>query len=74
MQILKGKMKTWNLPQKALDISPLMPILKGNLIYYLPKELKMKHEYVEMPGVDHGSVIYSSLPSVYKFFDKHKKH
>ena len=29
------------------------------------------HEYVEVPGVDHGTIIMSSMPEVFRFFPKH---
>jgi predicted peptidase len=37
------------------------------------KELKMKYEYVEQPGITHGPVIESGLKPIYEFFAKQKK-
>ena len=37
------------------------------------KELKMTHEYHEIPGGDHGSVIASGMPDIFAFFSKHSK-
>jgi poly(3-hydroxybutyrate) depolymerase len=37
------------------------------------KEIGMDHEYVELPGVTHGSVINISQEHVYEFFGKHSK-
>jgi acetyl esterase/lipase len=31
------------------------------------------HDYVEVPGVDHGTIIMSSMPEVFRFFPKHVK-
>ena len=31
------------------------------------------HEYVEVPAVDHGTIIMSSMPEVFRFFPKHVK-
>lgn len=37
------------------------------------KTLKMKYEYVEVPGGDHGSVIATGMPKIFAFFEKHTK-
>jgi hypothetical protein len=37
------------------------------------KGLNIPHEYKEMPGMDHGSVIGGSMPDVFKFFNQHVK-
>ncbi len=37
------------------------------------KELKMTHEYHEIPGGDHGSVISTGMPDIFAFFSKHTK-
>jgi predicted peptidase len=37
------------------------------------KELKMKHEYIEIPGGDHGTVIGDGMPDIFRFFGKHSK-
>ena len=34
-------------------------------------ELHVAHEYLEMPGINHGTVIMSSMPAVFRFFGKH---
>jgi dienelactone hydrolase len=36
-------------------------------------ELRVEHEYVEMPGLDHGTIIMGSMPTVFAFFAKHVK-
>jgi dienelactone hydrolase len=33
--------------------------------------LRVEHEYVEMPGLDHGTIIMGSMPNVFGFFAKH---
>jgi hypothetical protein len=35
--------------------------------------LKVKHEYVLKPGLDHGTIIMGSMPEVFAFFPKHVK-
>ena len=37
------------------------------------KDLNVAHEYIEMPGLDHGTIIMGSMPNVFKFFPKHVK-
>ena len=37
------------------------------------KELKMTHQYVEVPGGDHGSVLTTGAPDIFAFFAKHSK-
>jgi dienelactone hydrolase len=37
------------------------------------KGLNVAHEYIEMPGLDHGTIIMGSMPNVFQFFPKHAK-
>lgn len=37
------------------------------------KELNMTHEYHEIPGGDHGSVIATGMPDIFAFFNKYTK-
>ncbi len=37
------------------------------------KELNMTYEYKEIPGGDHGSVIATGMPDIFKFFAEHTK-
>lgn len=37
------------------------------------KELNMTHEYHEIPGGDHGSVIATGMPDIFAFFSKHTR-
>ncbi|HXC58875.1 MAG TPA: alpha/beta fold hydrolase, partial [Steroidobacteraceae bacterium] len=36
--------------------------------------LKVAHEYVEKPGLDHGTIIMGAEPDVFRFFAKHMRH
>jgi len=36
-------------------------------------DLKMPHEYIEMAGRDHGSIIGDSMPDIFRFFAAHPK-
>jgi predicted esterase len=35
--------------------------------------LKVAHEYIEKPGLDHGTIIMGGMPDVFRFFPKHVK-
>ncbi|RPI62885.1 MAG: hypothetical protein EHM50_03175, partial [Lysobacterales bacterium] len=35
--------------------------------------LQVAHEYVEMPGLDHGTIIMGSMPNVFRFFAEQVK-
>jgi predicted peptidase len=37
------------------------------------KELQLEHEYIEIPGGDHGTVIGDGMPDIFRFFEEHKK-
>lgn len=37
------------------------------------KGLKVEHEYIEKPGLDHGTIIMGGMPDVFRFFPKHVK-
>lgn len=37
------------------------------------KSMKIEHEYKEVPGQDHGSIIMAAMPDVFKFFAEHTK-
>lgn len=36
--------------------------------------LKVAHEYIEKPGLDHGTIIMGAEPDVFRFFAKHSRH
>lgn len=49
-------------------------LLDGVRAFHQQLEQKgIAHEYVEVPGVDHGTIIMSSMPEVFRFFPKHSK-
>jgi poly(3-hydroxybutyrate) depolymerase len=35
--------------------------------------LNVAHDYIEKPGLDHGTIIMGSMPDVFQFFPKHVK-
>lgn len=38
------------------------------------KSLNIAHDYKEVPGLDHGSIVMGGMPEVFKFFGQHTKH
>ena len=55
------------------DIDEVVPVANTHAWVDDMKELKMKYEFIEQPGITHGPVIESGLKPVYEFFAKHKK-
>jgi len=55
------------------DMDEAVPVANSRAWAGTMKELKMKYEYVEQPGISHGPVIESGMPPIYAFFAKHKK-
>lgn len=37
------------------------------------KGLNVEHEYIEKPGLDHGTIIMGAMPDVFRFFPQHVK-
>jgi predicted peptidase len=55
------------------DIDEVVPVTNSHAWVDVMKELKMKYEFIEQPGITHGPVIESGLKPIYEFFAKHKK-
>ena len=55
------------------DMDTLVPVAGTRLWIEKMKELKMKYQYVEVPGGDHGSVLTSGAPDIFAFFAMHTK-
>ena len=54
-------------------IDEVVPVTNSHAWVDAMKELKMKYEFLEQPGITHGPVIESGLRPIYEFFAKHKK-
>ena len=52
------------------DADTAVPVAKTRRWADKLKELKMTHEYHEIPGGDHGSVIATGMPDIFAFFSK----
>jgi predicted esterase len=55
------------------DADTMVPVTDTRLWIDKLKELKMTYEYKEIPGGDHGSVITTGMPDIFKFFAEHSK-
>ena len=55
------------------DIDEVVPVANTHAWVDDMKELKMKYEFIEQPGITHGPVIESGLKPIYEFFAKQKK-
>jgi predicted peptidase len=55
------------------DIDEVVPVTNTLAWVDAMKELKMKYEFIEQPGITHGPVIESGLKPIYEFFAEHKK-
>jgi predicted peptidase len=55
------------------DKDPVVPPANTRTWATALDELGMEHEYVEMPGRDHGSIIADSMPDIFRFFAAHTR-
>ena len=55
------------------DMDTLVPVAGTRLWIDKMKELNMTHQYVEVPGGDHGSVLTTGAPDIFAFFAKYTK-
>ena len=55
------------------DADELVPVDLVHTWVATMEEIGMEHEYVELPGVTHGPVIYDSQSHVYEFFEQHSR-
>ena len=51
----------------------LVPVAGTRLWIQKMKELTITHQYVEVAGGDHGSVLTTGAPDIFAFFAKHTK-
>jgi predicted peptidase len=55
------------------DADEAVPIANVRMWVDTMKELQLKFEYKEYPGVTHGPIIAASMQDIYAFFAKHSK-
>jgi predicted esterase len=64
-----------NLPMMIVhgDADTVVPVAQGRSWAAAMRELKMTHQYIEVPGGDHGNVISIGMPDIFAFFARHSK-
>lgn len=55
------------------DKDPIVPATGTRTWAVAMDELGMPHEYIEMPGRDHGSIIADGMPDIFRFFAAHAR-
>jgi len=55
------------------DMDTAVPVTLSRTWVEVMKTLNMPHQYIEVAGGDHGSVISGSMPDIFAFFAKHSK-
>jgi predicted peptidase len=55
------------------DMDTLVPVAGARLWIEKMKELKITHQYIEVAGGDHGSVLTTGAPDIFAFFAGHTK-
>ena len=55
------------------DADPMVPVSMSREWVEYMKQRKMTHTYLEIAGGDHGSVIGTGMPEIFRFFAEHTK-
>lgn len=55
------------------DADTTAPVERSRTMVAELKRLGIEHQYVEVPGGSHGSVVAPNLAGMFEFFDRHKK-
>ena len=55
------------------DMDTVVPLSWSRPWVEMMRSLEMPHEYIEVPGGDHGTVISSHQAEIFAFFAKHKR-
>jgi hypothetical protein len=55
------------------DMDTLVPVAGARLWIEHMKSLNITHQYVEVAGGDHGSVLTTGAPDIFAFFATHTK-
>jgi predicted esterase len=55
------------------DQDPVVPVASVRTWAAAMDELGLTHEYVEMPGRDHGTIIADGMPDIFRFFAAHTR-
>lgn len=55
------------------DADPVVPATGTRTWAAAMDELGLTHEYIEMPGRDHGTIIADGMPDIFRFFAAHTR-
>lgn len=55
------------------DMDTVVPVTLSRTWVEFMKQQKMTHTYLEIAGGDHGNVIGTGMPDIFKFFARHSK-
>jgi dipeptidyl aminopeptidase/acylaminoacyl peptidase len=55
------------------DADEAVPVTNTRMWVETMKEMGLKHDYKEYPGVTHGPIIEAAMPDIFAFFAKHTK-
>jgi len=55
------------------DADPVVPVASVRTWAAEMDELGLTHEYIEMPGRDHGTIIADGMPDIFRFFAAHTR-
>lgn len=55
------------------DQDPVVPATATRTWAAAMDELDLSHEYIEMPGRDHGTIIADGMPDIFRFFAAHAR-
>lgn len=55
------------------DEDPVVPATNTRTWAAAMAEMGLAHEYLEMPGRDHGTIIWDGMPEIFRFFAAHTR-
>ncbi|HWK41696.1 MAG TPA: prolyl oligopeptidase family serine peptidase [Croceibacterium sp.] len=55
------------------DEDPAVPVVNTRTWATAMDEMGMTHEYIEMPGRDHGNIIWDGMDDIFRFFSEHSR-
>jgi predicted peptidase len=55
------------------DADEAVPVANTRMWVATMKDMRMKYEYKEYPGLTHGPIIEAAMPDIFAFFKAHKK-
>jgi predicted peptidase len=74
-QAVLGPLKAAGLPLMITQggDDPIVPAVNTRTWAAALDDLGIEHEYLELPGRDHGNIIWDGMPEIFRFFAEHKR-